>query len=624
MKLLQYFRENLWCRRTLGFLWHLVGIVLCYAAAFQIRFDFDVPAEFYPSVLDTLPIAIFSFLASIVIFRLYVGLWMFFSFRDCLTTALAFAVGSLALAVLIYLTRSFSFEGFPRSVLVINYLLILGWEVGGRSIVRIIREWRVTSARGKGKDRRNIAIIGAPEEADALIRSMAKQSSDFGRLVCIITEAKKHKGGEIHGVPIRCGVENAGAIVSDLGISMLLFLPPFTAPRYFKEVMKSVSEHKAKCEYRVIPSIDDITSGRVDVTSIRRVAIEDLLHRKPYEIDNERMRNSIEGKSILVTGAGGSIGSEICRQVLRLRPRALVLFEISEYNLFQIEREFASSDEAAETSIIGVVGDVRKSNDMRGAIRQASGVDTIYHAAAYKHVGLMERNPATCFQNNVGGTHVAATIAAEESVGQFVLISSDKAVRPTSLMGASKRLAERSIIERPKGETEYKAVRFGNVLGSSGSVVPIFKDQIKKGGPVTVTSAKVTRYFMTIPEAVELVLAAGSVGEDREILVLEMGDPVKIDSLAKRMIELSGFVPGEDIKIEYVGLKKGEKEFEELLTDGEDVVRTENDRIWVVEKSDSEISDWDIEAVLKTIDAGVGEDIRLLAHEHISGSLLMD
>jgi FlaA1/EpsC-like NDP-sugar epimerase len=401
----------------------------------------------------------------------------------------------------------------------------------------------------------------------------------------------------------------------------VLILPPFTKPNRIQGVMDAVAKEKVSCEFRVIPSYDDITAGRVDVNQIRRVEIEDLLERPPYELDLERMRSFVEGKKILVTGAGGSIGSEICRQLMGLGPRALVLFEQSEYHLFQIERELA--EKHGGKRMIAFAGDVLREEAVRSAVQTAEGVDVIYHAAAYKHVNLMERNAVACFQNNVIGTEQVARLAEELGVGDFVLISSDKAVRPSSLMGASKRLAERLLMERPTNGTRFKAVRFGNVLGSSGSVVPIFREQIARGGPVTVTSPEVTRYFMTIPEAVELVLAAGAIGEDRRICVLEMGEPVKIDTLARRMIELSGFSPGEEIAIEYVGLRPGEKEYEELLTDDEGVERTDHDRIWVVKKNDDVMADRvDLERMMELVEEGDGGRLRDFAHGLIIGSQL--
>jgi FlaA1/EpsC-like NDP-sugar epimerase len=425
-------------------------------------------------------------------------------------------------------------------------------------------------------------------------------------------------------VPIYAGLNRTGELVKKLRASTLLFLPPFTGPGKIREVVDDLSEKQIACDYRVIPSLDEIASGRVDVSGIRRVAIEDLLYRVPYEIASDMLVHAIGGKRVLVSGAGGSIGSEICRQLLRYRPAVIVLFEVSEFHLFEIERELRSAAKEAGVELIACAGDVRRSEQLRAAIRQGGGIDLFYHAAAYKHVDLMERNALSCFQNNVVGTQAAIGVAEEEGVKDFVLISTDKAVRPTSLMGASKRLAERLVIERPARGTKCKAVRFGNVLGSNGSVIPIFRQQIERGGPVTVTSKEVTRYFMTIPEAVELVLAAGAIPEDRRIFVLEMGEAVKIDEMARRMIELSGLVPDVDIPVVYTGLKPGEKEYEELLTDDEDVVRTDLDRIWVVKKNGGEeLEPVDVGLILDLIDEGDEKALRAYADSLIRGSLLL-
>lgn len=617
-------RNSVVFRRTLGFIWHVIGIVACYYIAFQVRYDFGMDEMILRKCYQTLPIVLFVYMGCILAFGLYKGLWRFFTFRDSLQTGLALLAGTLLIGLILYFWNERSFDNYPRSVLLINYLLLLGWEVGGRGVVRVYREWGLSRNRPEG-ERAGAVIVGEPEQADILIRSLAGQSSLIGGIAAIVTESKKHNGATLHGVRMMSGLDRIGKIVSDSGASMLLFLPPFTAPKRIREVMDSVAEEKLGCEYRVIPSMDDMASGKLDVSSIRKVEISDLLHRDAYKIDTERMRSAIEGKRILVTGAGGSIGSEICRQVLELSPASLTLVEISEYLLFEIERELLHRASELGVQLIGVTGDIRRAEDIRAAIKRSEGVDVIYHAAAYKHVDLMERNPAACFQNNVIGTATVALVAEETGTEQFVLISSDKAVRPTSLMGASKRLAERVVIERPARGTRFKAVRFGNVLGSSGSVVPIFREQIAKGGPVTVTSRDVTRFFMTIPEAVELVLAAGAVAEDRRVCLLEMGDSVKIDTLARRMIELSGFIPDVDIPIEYTGLKFGEKEYEELLTSDEGVERTDHDRIWVVKvNDDTMVSDpVDLEVLLDLIDEGSEPGLREYAHSQIPESLLL-
>jgi len=612
--------ESTFFRRFLALVFHLVGIALAYFGAYLLRFDFDIPERQLINFELRVAILFSCYVLCIFAFGLHRGMWRFFTLRDCVITAVAFGVGTLLAGAAIYVQNGYSFEGFSRSVLIVTYLLLLTWEIGGRGMARMLRE-NGTRARGEGR----ILVVGPPEQADVLLRGIEPYAAQLGRVVGIVSDDSKHHGSNLRGVKIHAGTDSIPDLVRKLSATTILFLPPFTAPQRIRAVVDALSENKLKCDYRVVPSIDEIASGRVDVSAIRTVAIEDLLQRLPYEIETERLTGMITGKRILVSGAGGSIGSEICRQVLKFHPKALVLYELSEFHLFQIERELAAEAKREGVDLFACAGDVKQAEQLRAAIRKADGVDVFYHAAAYKHVDLMERNAAACFQNNVIGTHVAANVAEEEGVDHFVLISTDKAVRPTSLMGASKRLAERVVIEREASDSKtcFKAVRFGNVLGSNGSVIPIFREQIAKGGPVTVTSREVTRFFMTIPESVELVLTAGAIEEDRRIFVLEMGEAVKIDSMARRMIELSGFVPDVEIPIIYTGLKKGEKEFEELLTDDEDVVRTDLDRIWVVKKSGLEsVEPIALGRLLELIDDAAEEGLRDYAHSLIRGSRL--
>lgn len=614
-------------RRCLAFVFHLAGIAGCYLLAHLIRFDFDVPEKHWDSYYRTFWVVVASYLSCILLFGLYRGLWRFFTLRDCVITGIAFAVGTVFATGLIFVRNGLTFEDFPRSVLIVTYMLLLFWEIGGRGLVRVMREsrrQRRRQANGRDGEDGRLLLLGDPEEADALLRGVQRYAADLGQVVGIISGNPQHGGAKLRGVPIYSGLDRTGDLVKKLRATTLLFLPPFTGPAKIREVVDDLSEKQIACDYRVIPSIDEIASGRVDVSGIRRVAIEDLLYRVPYEIASDMLVHAICGKRVLVSGAGGSIGSEICRQLLRYRPAVIVLFEVSEFHLFEIEREIRPAAKEAGVEVIACAGDVRRSEQLRAAIRRAGGIDLFYHAAAYKHVDLMERNALACFQNNVVGTQAAIGVAEEEGVKDFVLISTDKAVRPTSLMGASKRLAERLVIERPGRGTKCKAVRFGNVLGSNGSVIPIFRQQIERGGPVTVTSKEVTRYFMTIPEAVELVLAAGAIPEDRRIFVLEMGEAVKIDEMARRMIELSGLIPDVDIPVVYTGLKPGEKEYEELLTDDEDVVRTDLDRIWVVKKNEGEeLEPVDVGRILELIDEGDEKALREYADSLIRGSLLL-
>ena len=552
------------------------------------------------------------------------GCGRFFSLRDCFVTAAAVTVGAVLAGCTYYLVNGFSFERFPRSSLIITSLLLLLWEVGARGVLRLIREYRIGSFGSGAGEQRRVILVGNPDEADSLLRNLVRHPRTLGRVVGLVSDSERHQGQSLRGIKIHGGAAKVPDLVRNQEINTILFLPPFDTPARINEVIKAMSDQGLTCDYRTIPSMESLASGKVNVEEFRKVSIEDLLYRLPHKIDLDIVRSAITGSRILVTGAGGSIGSEICRQILHLEPESLTLFDASEFALFEIERELRPKATEQSVALHAVAGDVRQSDQLKNAIQLTDGVDVFYHAAAYKHVDLMERNPAACLRNNVIGTQVAATVAESFGVGDFVLISSDKAVRPTSLMGASKRLAERVVIERPQNGTRFKAVRFGNVLGSSGSVIPIFRQQIAEGGPVTVTSRNVTRYFMTIPEAVELVIAAGTVTEDRRICVLEMGDPVKIDDLARRMIELSGYIPDVDIEVVYTGLKSGEKEFEELLTDDEGVVRTDYDRIWVLKKS-AEVNGppLDLGELIELLDCGDGARIREWAHRLVPGSLLL-
>ncbi|NLT71548.1 MAG: polysaccharide biosynthesis protein, partial [Verrucomicrobiaceae bacterium] len=578
---------------------------------------------FAESFRQTIGMVVFIFVVLILLFRLYQGLWRFFTFRDCVVTAAVLALGTALVMAMVFLRTGGGFLHYPRSVPMIFFLLFLGWEIGGRGIVRLFREWRIAGIQGRRVGaRKKIILVGDTAESDQVIRALERQAGDTEKVVAVFANVKAHIGSKIHGIPIYGDQSQIGAAVTDLGADSIVILPPFTAPRSINRIVESVTSEKVNCEFRVIPSYNDIASGRIDVGRIRRVEISDLLERNPYEVDYEHLQSFVKGKRVLVTGAGGSIGSEICRQVIRLQPEALLLFEISEFLLFEIERELLSLGTGVK--LLACAGDVRNRDQIKRAMDLVDTVEVVFHAAAYKHVDLMERNPEVCFLNNVIGTVTMAEMAEKNGVEDFVLISSDKAVRPTSLMGASKRMAERCIMERPDSKTRFKAVRFGNVLGSSGSVVPIFTEQIARGGPVTVTSKEVTRYFMTIPEAVELVIVAGSQPVDRRVFVLEMGEAVKIDAMARRMIELSGFVPEVDIAIVYTGLKKGEKEYEELLTDDEDVVATDLDRIWVVKKNVNGTSaKIDLGYLLELIDEGDEAALREYAHSLIPGSRLL-
>lgn len=623
INLFEFINKDLVLRRAGALLFHTVGILICYWIAFMLRFDFTLSEVSTEVFIRTLPLVGASFFISVFAFGLHRGLWRFFTLRDCFITFVALLFGAVVAVFAAWYSNERSFDYYPRSVLPLTLVLLLLWEIGWRGIVRLIGDF---SGRGENSDgTKRVVLVGNADEADAIMRAVQGDRDKIGKVVGVVSPAAMHEGAKLRGRPVFGNFDDIPDVVKDLSVTTLLFLPPFTAPKKIRTVMDQLTEERLSCDYHVIPGIEEMASGKVDVNRIREVALEDLLDRPEYELDFARISGQLEGRVVMVTGAGGSIGSEICCQVVLFKPSALILFENSEHHLFQIERELSQKAKELGVNLIGVAGDVRKGDSIRRAMSQVEKVHTVFHAAAYKHVDLMERNSVACFENNVFGTKVLAEIAEEAEVENFVLISTDKAVRPTSMMGASKRLAERLLMERPPSKTSFKAVRFGNVLGSNGSVIPIFQEQIAKGGPVTVTSDEVTRFFMTIPEAVELVLSAGAFREDRRIFVLEMGTAVKIDKMARRMIELSGFVPDVDIAIEYIGLKSGEKEYEELLTNDEDVVETDQDRIWVVSQEGraeaSEFNPGDLESILLDEDLS---GLRNFAHSMIPGSKLLE
>lgn len=570
------------CRRAIVFTWHVVGVVLSYLFAFLLRFDFALTPINWVQFWTYLPVAMLVYFGVFVAFRLYRGIWSYFSFQESLKVFPALFLGTGLFVTLSMLMRPLTGTGVPRSVYALMLLLLLSWEFGGRFLIRWLRQ-HVDRSEVEEQQEHRCLILGDTANVSQVLRGARTAIQDVGHIVGVLNDDLRRRGLSIDGVSLIGSPEEAGRLAKSMEITKMLLLPPYDSPRAMNQIVDAVNESGANCAMQVIPSFQDLASGRVNI-SIRDVEIEDLLDREPAAFDRSILQRFLHERSVLITGAGGSIGSEICRQVCTRAPACVVLFEQSEFALFEIERELRRAH--PDLDIIAYAGDIRRAEDVRDAIRKAGGVDIVFHAAAYKHVHLMEKNIPSCFDNNVLGSVTLAETAEAEGIKDLIMISSDKAVRPTSVMGASKRIAERCVLESSTPAMTRKAVRFGNVLGSSGSVVPLFKEQIRNGGPVTVTTEDTRRYFMTIPEAVELVLMASAVGRDRDVMVLEMGAPVKIIDLARRLIRLSGFVPEEDIPITFIGLRPGEKEYEELLTEDENVVKTAHDKIWVLAKNE--------------------------------------
>lgn len=618
-----FIKHHLLLRRILIVLGHILGASLCYFVAFLLRFDGVISHEIGFLMLKTLPVYVFITVLALALFKLHSGLWSYFSIDDLLRAIYASFSANITFAFVVYLFDNLSFAGFPRAVFILNFILLTVWIAGGRLIVRYFREYISRKNMGGHRNRlERVIIVGNIDDTDLILR--LSKTIALGKFVGVVTDVKEMDKTKIHGVPVHyCKLRYIGEIAAKLDAGSLLIMAPFNKPRYINLIVESCSRSGVACQFRQIPSLSDLTLGNISVTMFKKVNIEDLLHRDVQKLDRKVIRNTVQGNKVMVTGAGGSIGSELCRQIAHYNPAVLVLFEFSEFALYSLESELKSK--YPHLRIIPVAGDIKHLEEVKNAINSAGGIDIIYHAAAYKHVPLMEENIPACFRNNVIGTSRLADAAEQCKVKRFVMISSDKAVRPSNIMGATKRIAERLLIERHKSNTEFMAVRFGNVLGSSGSVIPLFKKQIEDGGPVTVTSPEMRRYFMTIPEAVDLVLQAGAIGENGRIFVLEMGECVKIVDLARRMIELSGLRPEKDIKIKFSGIRAGEKEYEELITEDENIEKSTHEKIMVLKKNGTNnVEVVNTDKILELIANNDSHGLRLLAKEYVPENTFAD
>ncbi len=433
-------------------------------------------------------------------------------------------------------------------------------------------------SRSQGKEERNVMIIGGGYTGNLVINDLRHngECSNYS-VLCIIDDDKTKVGKQIQGVPIMGTTEDIKRIAQELDISLIIFAISYCSNERKAQILKICAE--TKCEVKTVPTFAQILNGEANVSQTRPIQIEDLLGREPIKTNLEKVMQYVDGKTVMVTGGGGSIGSELCRQLSSHCPKRLIIFDIYENSAYDISNEIKRSH--PELDLITLIGSVRDTARVESVLDQYRP-DIIYHAAAHKHVPLMEDSPNEAIKNNVLGTYKLARAADKFGVKRFVMISTDKAVNPTNIMGATKRICEMIVQTfNNRSECEFVAVRFGNVLGSNGSVIPLFKRQIAEGGPVTVTHPDIIRYFMTIPEAVSLVIQAGASAKGGEIFVLDMGSPVKILDLAKNLITLMGHVPGEDIKIEFTGLRPGEKLYEELLMEEEGLTATEHQRIHI-------------------------------------------
>lgn len=576
-----------------------------------IRFDFSlarVELQYLDHLWAYLPINIICTIIIFYIFRLYHSLWVFAGIAELENIISGCVVSALIQMAGLYLLNL----RMPRSYYISFGMFLLAMITLSRFAYRALRLFirrRVTSATGK-----NVMIVGAGQAASAILKEIMASEHLEKTVKCIIDDAPEKQGMFIHGIKV---VGNRYAIpeaVAKYDIAEINIAMPSISRKEIKEIIDICKQ--TNCELKILPGMYQFMNGEVSVRKLRSVEVEDLLGRDPIEVDLASIMDYVTNKVIMVTGGGGSIGSELCRQIASHQPKQLIIVDIYENNAYDIQQELLQT--YPNLNIVVLIASVRNTKRV-DSIFKTYRPDIVYHAAAHKHVPLMEDSPNEAVKNNVFGTLKVVSAADKYGVSRFVLISSDKAVNPTNVMGATKRICEMIIqTYNNRSKTEFVAVRFGNVLGSNGSVIPLFKKQIRAGGPVTVTHPDIIRYFMTIPEAVSLVLQAGVYAKGGEIFVLDMGEPVKILDLAKNLIRLSGYIPDEDIMIEFTGLRPGEKLYEELLMEEEGMQDTENQLIHIGKPIDFD-EELFLEQLKQLCQASINEDddIKQKVHEII-------
>lgn len=562
----------------------IVIFVMSIVGAYLMRFDFALEPFYRFQILRLLPFLLPGKVVVFLLFGLYRGMWRYTSVNDLWRLALASLVSTVYCFAFAFVV--FGFQGIPRSVFFIDgfltYIMSGGLRVGIRFFyavsprLRNMQYFRPDTAAAKPADR-SILIIGAGGAGEKMYREIMDNLNLNCQVVGWLDDDRSKWGLSLHGRKVYGGVEMLPRVISQEKVDeVLIAIPSATGPQ-----MKRIIEICKSCKvcYRTLPEIGAIIDGKVSIKNLRDVKYEDLLRRPPVRLDTTEISQYLQGRRVLVTGAGGSIGSELCRQITRFDPAKLILVDASEENLFNIQMELEHELKFPRYEcILSRVQILPMMENVFDSFRP----QVIFHAAAYKHVSFLEKNPWEAIYNNVMGSWVVMGLAVKWEVERFVLVSTDKAVRPTNVMGASKRLAELIMHSFNGNGTLFMAVRFGNVIGSSGSVLPLFRRQLEKGGPITVTHPEVTRYFMTIPEAAQLILQAGALGKGGEIFILKMGSPVKISQMAEELVRLSGKEPGRDVDIIFTGLREGEKLYEELITQGEDIIHTKHEKIMVL------------------------------------------
>lgn len=576
-------------------------ILLCssWYGGFLLRFNFSIPAEYSRMAVILLPFVILIKIIIFYFFNLYRGMWRYTSLVDLFNIIKASVLSTLT--IICFVIFAHGLRGFARSVFIIDcvftILFISGSRVGLRLYFEMISEaglnvsliYKILGRGRKRKDAVNLLIIGAGNTGEKIFREILNNPRLSYNVVGFLDDDYGKQKKRIHGVPVMGRIDEIKYIAEKLNAHEILIAVPSASSSEMRTMVEQCKQ--TGLPFKTLPGMGELIDGKITVNAIRDVAYRDLLGRKIVHMQEDLIGQYIQQKRVLVTGAGGSIGSELCRQICRFNPQTLILFDQAESSLYDIDLELRKN--FPHIKIVPLLGDIRNRERLVRAF-DAYRPHNIFHAAAYKHVPMLEIQPWEAILNNIAGTRNLIDIAEQFQVERFVLVSTDKAVRPTNIMGTTKRITELLAQGQACGGrdgravTRFVTVRFGNVIGSVGSVVPLFKKQIKQGGPVTITHPDVTRYFMTIPEASQLILQAGAMGDGGEIFILKMGKPVKIVDMARDLIRFSGLEPDRDIKIEYIGLRPGEKLYEELITSGEDIVPTEHKKIMVLKSTPCE------------------------------------
>ncbi|MCX5852792.1 MAG: nucleoside-diphosphate sugar epimerase/dehydratase [Deltaproteobacteria bacterium] len=592
-----------------------------YLIAYLLRFDGKIPPSEWINIKNTLSFIIPVKLIIFFIFDLYRGMWRYTSLVDMQNVFKATSVSSAIIVLVILFAHRF--EGYPRSVFIIDWVLTFLFIGGIRVVIRLVFARIEGHARGltlgmSDVDVKKLLLIGAGNAGEKLLREIMETPNLRYDVVGFVDDDPQKMKRSIHGVPVLGTTANLQKIVKRNKVDEIIIAIPSVKGDVMRRIVSLCKETGKR--FRTVPGLWELIEGKVSVKRIRDVTLADLLGREEVRLDEKIIREYLTNTRVMVTGAGGSIGSELVRQICRFQPQALGILDFSEYNLFRVEME--CRQRFASISTASYLVDIRDAASVEKAFREFRP-DVVFHAAAYKHVPIQELNPWEAICNNVLGTRNLIDASLEHGVKRFVLVSTDKAVRPANVMGATKRVAEMlAESANGRGGTLFMSVRFGNVLGSSGSAVPIFQEQIARGSPVTVTHPEIKRYFMSIPEAAQLILQAGAMGRGGEIFILDMGEPIRILDLARDLIRLSGLEPERDIPIQFTGLRPGEKLYEELITVGEGIVPTGHEKILVLqgnsrERRQLEAQIEELLACARTYNAGaIKEKLRHIVPEY--------